>query len=740
MTRADPVGWARRRSPLEWLALAAGVGVFLHLGWDDALWDARLQVLLHLIGVGAIAGVAVAASRGVPMPRTPLDLPLLALLLAFTIATASAVNVGMSLRALASIFAFAAMLPVALLAVRHRPTWVGLIASVPVLLHAVPILVALVARRIEWVAVGAPGLPPLRLPGEVTPFGSVAVPPFVIVPAWALAGLIEPPALRRVVRTGLVIVGIPLVILSGSRSAWLAIGVALAVGVVPWAWRQRHRLDARRRPTVRGALVGIGALAASVLALVLVLPRITAVTSLLYRGALWKDTLVAWAGDPVSGIGPGFMPWARQAAAEDFTFPVRQPHSHNLPLGVLGDAGVLGLVAGVVVVGTLLLAAGPWRSRTALGRTAGIVLIGLGVGALFEDLTFLPGFDLLVIGLIAVALVDANVVRWLPVTLAPRRKIAMVGVGAGAIVLVVGTVVSDAGAVAYRMGIDSARAGDWPEATAWLRTSVEVDPWHPAGPAALAVAADAVDDDRLALGAAAAATERSPGDATAWTNRALLCERAGDDGCARDAAERATATARYLAPEALNAALVLDRIGEASSADAAYRVSLLTQPATAFAAAWPREVSVGDPAIPEISDASWELNVLLARHATDERIEPKDFTDAAVRALAHAVRGEEREAREWIARGLEERPDDIRTHDINVILRDHWGEPIQEATRVASVVRGNPFPTRDLEVVPPAATRDIAAFREYPRDGFVSSARRLATQPPFPWTLGSILP
>ncbi len=58
---------------------------------------------------------------------------------------------------------------------------------------------------------------------EGTPFGSVAVPPFVIWPAWALAGLIEDSAWRRAIRIGLVAVGIPLTILSGSRSAWLAI-------------------------------------------------------------------------------------------------------------------------------------------------------------------------------------------------------------------------------------------------------------------------------------------------------------------------------------------------------------------------------------------------------------------------------------------------------------------------------------------------------------------------------------
>src|SRR3989337_2253018 len=85
------------------------------------------------------------------------------------------------------------MLPVAIVAVRARPAWVAVVIGIPVLALSIPTLVVLLARRVEWIAVGAPGLPPLRLPAEGTPFGSVAVPPFVLIPAWALAGLSSRP-------------------------------------------------------------------------------------------------------------------------------------------------------------------------------------------------------------------------------------------------------------------------------------------------------------------------------------------------------------------------------------------------------------------------------------------------------------------------------------------------------------------------------------------------------------------
>jgi hypothetical protein len=176
------VAWVRRRTILDWVFLGMGLAVFGYVGWDGALWDARFQLMLHLIAIGAIGGLAALALRGDELPHTPIDLPVIALVLAFGVATASAMNVGMSLRATAAMAAYAAMLYVALICIRYRPSWVGVVTAVPVLLLSVPTLVSLLARRIEWVIVGAPGIPPIRLPGEATPFGSVAVPPFVIWP------------------------------------------------------------------------------------------------------------------------------------------------------------------------------------------------------------------------------------------------------------------------------------------------------------------------------------------------------------------------------------------------------------------------------------------------------------------------------------------------------------------------------------------------------------------------------
>jgi tetratricopeptide (TPR) repeat protein len=738
---ADAIlAWVARRTALEWVALGAALVVFGYVGWDGALWDARLQLLLHLIAVGAAGGLAAGVLRGGELPRTPIDLPLLGLLAAFAVSTLSALNLGMSLRAMAAIVAFAVMLPLALVAIRHRPSWVGAVTSVPVLLISIPTLAALLVRRVEWIAVGAPGLPPIRLPTEGTPFGSVAVPPFVIWPAFALAGLIEAPRWRRAVQGGLVAVGVPLTVLSGSRSAWLAMAATAAVAVVPWAWRRRHRLRLARRPDARTILLGAAGLAGVAAILLFVGPRLTAVTSLIYRASLWRDTLLAWASDPLFGIGPGFMPYARQAAAPDFTFPVRQPHSHNLPLGLLGDAGLLGLLAGLLLVAAIAWFAGPWRARSTTGQVAGYVLLGLGVGGLFEDLTFLPGFGLLAIALLAVSLTDAGSVSWGNVGGGRMRTPATIAAAGAATALLIAMVVADAGAIAYRAGTDAAAARDWGRATERLGRATDIDAWHPSGPKALAVAAERAGLIDTARHAAEAATERNPGDAPSWINLALLCARQGDDDCQVHATERAVATAGFLEAELLNAAFSYESLGRAAEADDAYRRSLLSQRLTIFVSDWPRDIKIGEVTLDDDFGALFEFNRLLARWAMHETIEPDAVTDPAVRALAHAMLDERADAEAWLQRAIDGSPDSIVTWDMVVVLRDHWGMPIERELAIASAVRGRDFPDRSARPQPPGLRFDIGSFRVQPAGGLVSDARRLVTRPPSPWVLREVLP
>jgi tetratricopeptide (TPR) repeat protein len=726
---------------VELLAMAAGLAVFGYVGWDSALWDPSFQLVLHIIAAGSITGMGLAWLRGAALPRPAIDLPILALLAAYALATASALNVGLSLRAMGSVVAYAMALPLALLAVRHRPSWVGYVTAVPVLVLAAPTLAVIGWRRIEWLLVGAPGLPPLRMDGEGSPFGSVAVPPFVIWPAWALAGLIEQPAWRRPIRTGLVVVGVPLTILSGSRSAWLAVAATAVVAGVPWLWGRRHRLLGAGRLRGRGLLLAIGGVAAVALVAALVIPRLTAVTSLIYRVGLWRDTLQAWSTDPLLGVGPGFMPYARQAAAADLTFPVRQPHSHNLPLGVLGDSGILGLVAAIALAVALAAVAHPWRARSPTARAASFVLVGLAIGGLSEDLTFLPNFNLLAITLVAVVLIDVGAVRWerLPRS-AMRRGALTVPAAAIGLALLAAMVVADAGAITYRIGLDAAADRRWPAAVDWFERSAAIDPWHPSTPKALAVAADAVGDDALARDAAESAVARNSGDGASWLNLSLACAALDDRACREAALARTVATASLGGPEMANAALGYEDLGDAEAADDAFRRAVLSQRLTTLALRWPRHIPIAGDALEEEIGPDAELNRVLGQWAMDETIEPESIANPGARAVAHAILGERTEADAWLQRAIGEAPEQPLTWELAVVLRDHWGRSTEHERRIGEVVRGGPFPARQASTALPAITWDISSFRGWPMDGLVLEADRVRPELNFPWALEAVLP
>ena len=147
------------------------------------------------------------------------------------------------------------------------------------------------------------------------------------------------------------------------------------------------------------------------------------------------------------------------------------------------------------------------------------------------------------------------------------------------------------------------------------------------------------------------------------------------------ATERAVATAGFLEAELINAALSYEALGAADAADAAYRRSLLSQRLTAFALDWPRDVPIGDATLEDDFGALLELNRLLAWWAMDEPIDAASIADPATRALAHAMRGERSEAEEWLERAIDTAPDSIATWDVAIVLRDHWGLPIDRRAR-----------------------------------------------------------
>ncbi|HEY8178731.1 MAG TPA: O-antigen ligase family protein [Candidatus Limnocylindria bacterium] len=720
--------------------MGIGLAVLFYVGWDGAMWDPRYQLALHLAAVALFGGLLWVALSGGDLPRTPLDIPILALLLAFGIASLTAWNPGLSARALAAIVGMALLLPATLLALRYRPSWTALVVTVPVLALSLHAVVVLAWRRVEWLMAGGTGLPPVRLDHEGTIFGALAVPAFVVMGALPVALLIPYRRLRGAMLIGLAVVAVPLTLLSGSRSAWLAAAVAGVVLAAPAAAR-RLRLGwsalmaGSWRLQPRDVGLAVAGLALLALAVAFIAPRRTDVRSLVFRGYLWRDTLTAWSQDPLFGIGPGSMPLARQAAAPPLSFPVRQPHSHDVALGILGDAGLVGLAAALALFVTFVVVAGPWRTRSLTGRAAFAVLMGFAVGMLFEDLTFLPAFSLLVMVLGSMALLDAGAVRWVFIPRAARWPAAVLA-GVAALALVAVMVVGDAGAIAYRNGTDAASEGRWSVAAAAFRHASALDPWNPAGAKALVVAANRLGRTNEARAAAEEAVRLSPGDGPSWINLALLCREQRDRACARHAADRAVAAATPQGRELVNAAIVYQWLGDYGAADHAYRFSMLTTYLTGLAQPWPRPITIGDEQPSEQAADIEERNLLIARRLTGEPIRVDDYKGSIARALAAAMIGDQAAAEEEVRSGLRRDPSSTPMWEVAALLGRHYGTDDGRLERVADATRGQGLP--DLSQLPPLIY-DIATFRAYPADGLVTSAERLVPDQPWPWVIEPLL-
>jgi tetratricopeptide (TPR) repeat protein len=392
------------------------------------------------------------------------------------------------------------------------------------------------------------------------------------------------------------------------------------------------------------------------------------------------------------------------------------------------------LAAAVVLAVAFLAVAGPWRQHGWPGRAASSVLLGLGAGLLFEDLTFVPGFNLLVILLAAIALLGVDAVAWRPIRV---RLPAAAAVGVGTLALVAVMLLGDAAAISYRLGLGAAGSGRWDTALSWLERSTALDPWHPTGPKSIAVVADRTGRAQLAELAARRAVELNPGDGASWTNLALLCQAQADVACARHAADRAVDTASALGRELVNAALVYEWLGDEARADRAYRLSVLTNLWTAIVRPWPRQVDVGDGRAPELGTEIADLNVLVGRRALGQSIDPEGYPGIYARMLAHAMVGERDAALDLAERAIREARTAATTWDLVALVRWHYGRNVDFELAVGEVARGTALGTGAAR--PPGLTYDIATFRRYPVDGLVAAAERLLPTSPWPWGLAPLL-
>jgi tetratricopeptide (TPR) repeat protein len=417
-------------------------------------------------------------------------------------------------------------------------------------------------------------LPPLDLQLSGGPWGhryDIALLLALVYPAWWL----ERPSRFRVAAAVVIgLVGLALVLITGSRTVWLALAAATAVIAIPRAvglWR-RHP-SARLPAIVAVAVIGIAVAATGVGAAFM--SRALSLESLDWRFAMWGPLLELWWSNPIAGAGPGSFPWALQLTPyfETRTWAPRHPDSALMQ--VLPEAGLLGAAAMLLVGAALLVAVIRSRSTAALWVAA--VFLVACIGANPTDFTFLVAVAL---GWVAYAC---------PVTIeAPAsssRAVRRVGLVLTAVVFLAygATLV---GGFAY----ESARAAigrqDLQAAIDALGVAMATDPGMALYARQRGVSRLESGDVAGAIGDLERATGLNPSDDVAWRSLAVAHLADGRLEQARSASERALEVQRSDPTNLLLAAALATEDDRAADAQAGLAEVAQSWPAVVGATGW----------------------------------------------------------------------------------------------------------------------------------------------------------
>ncbi|MBI2781881.1 MAG: O-antigen ligase family protein [Chloroflexi bacterium] len=340
-----------------------------------------------------------------------------------------------------------------------------------------------------WRELGRFAIPPLRPNFEgLTYNNSSAVLTMSALLSVPAAALVDPGTRRGKVALGAIVLTVGLVaFLSGSRAGWLAIGLTIVVAAAA------ALLDRRRRSAIVAAGRVIVAtrtarattsfvLAAAVLAAVVFTPAIVRRVSEGGADARAQYAVTAlrmFAESPVVGTGPGTWVIQRISATSVNEIDVYIPHAHNIEVQTLAELGVVGAVAGVVLVAFLArLVLGAIRDPDPLRRRMGWTsLLGLSYLGFHQLLDFYPNMPaVLFAAAIPVAFLDATSI---PGTALPPRRMPRLGglVTIGAVlVALAGLLLQEVPALRAERAVQLLNGGDWVAAQADARAAADTDP------------------------------------------------------------------------------------------------------------------------------------------------------------------------------------------------------------------------------------------------------------------------
>lgn len=313
-------------------------------------------------------------------------------------------------------------------------------------------------------------LPALSLELPAAPWGyryDLALLVAILYPAWWIGA---PRPITRVTAAviGTLVVGI--VLITGSRTVWLALTIATLSLV--WPVLRRHRSEVVKRwrvILVVVVLIGLGAYATGLVEPII--QRASNIASLGWRTAMWGPLIDAWWTHPLGGFGPGSFPWSLQLTDyfDTNSWPPRHPDNAIIQLliegGVLGLLGLLPLVLGVLPA--------VFRGQSASARWV-IVAFGIAcIGGNPSDFTFMVA---VVAAWVAYAVPhDVNDRARTDQASAPRSPMRAATMAAFAVV-VLAHATTHVAAFSYEGARNAVASTDFPGAKDALNIAVSLDP------------------------------------------------------------------------------------------------------------------------------------------------------------------------------------------------------------------------------------------------------------------------
>jgi O-antigen ligase len=398
-------------SLLRRTAIAGPRGVLQRLALFSLCWA---LILVNAYGFGtrgqqawrvaellALAGWVIwLARRGQGLPRTPVDVPLLACLLVACAATFVAPNRQLAGEGLLAWLTLAALFY--LLADLLLRGW-----STDALIDALLLVGALVLLRglaelwvwyTRWWTLRVPGYPlaphMLRInapfyPNYLAAFVGLLL-PLALARAWQASGL-------RLLAWGLWLLAAALVLWgTSSRSGWLGSAVCalfMAGGLLAEEARSAGSfgaaLRARRRPLVLFVLIGLLFLALAVSHLGALGQNRGGITRLSGRELFWQQAWSLWERRPALGWGLNSYTWT-YVHEQPYAHAFVSPHAHSLYMSLLAETGLAGALAfGALLALGIWAVARSWRgARPAQRRWL------LALAAAWSGFLVYQGFDL----------------------------------------------------------------------------------------------------------------------------------------------------------------------------------------------------------------------------------------------------------------------------------------------------------------------------------------------------------